>query len=217
MTFSVRSAADWIGECRAVGPLDHGTLSECAKSCHACPLWEHATQTVFGEGPAPAPVMLVGEQPGDQEDLAGKPFVGPAGRILDECLAAAAIDRSRVYVTNAVKHFKWVGKGARRLHAKPSRGEILACKPWLEAEIETVDPRVVVCLGASAAQSLLGPTFRLMSERGRLLPFGNGRIALATLHPSVILRIPDRAAKDEAKRTLIADLALTKSRLERAG
>src|SRR5881392_2866801 len=145
-------------------------LREEAAHCRACPLWKNATQTVFGEGPQHAPLLLVGEQPGDKEDIAGKPFVGPAGLILDEALEAAGIDRDTVYVTNAVKHFKWRPAGKRRLHEKPNRSEIAACRLWLDAEIGLLKPQVVVCLGATAAQALIAPTFKVTQQRGKLIP-----------------------------------------------
>src|SRR5205085_4920300 len=166
-------------------------LREEASDCRACHLYKNATQTVFGEGPQHAQVMLVGEQPGDKEDLAGKPFVGPAGQLLDEALAAAGIDRATVYVTNAVKHFKWRPAGKRRLHEKPNRSEIAACKLWLEAEIRLLRPQVVVCLGATAAQALISPTFRVTKERGKLIPSALAPHLIATVHPSSILRAPD--------------------------
>jgi DNA polymerase len=152
--------------------------------------------------------MLVGEQPGDKEDLAGKPFVGPAGRILDEALAAAGIDRSEVYLTNAVKHFKWIPKGERRLHQKPNRGEIVACHPWLDAEIEIVKPTALVLLGATAAQAVLGSKFKLTQNRGKFVDASQADYVLATLHPSVVLRMPDRDAREAAKQSLIEDLRL---------
>ncbi len=202
------SAAPFVESCRSATDPSIERLAACAKTCKGCDLWKHATQTVFGEGPQNARLMLVGEQPGDHEDLEGRPFVGPAGRLLDECLTEAGIERETIYLTNAVKHFKWVGRGLRRLHAKPSRGEIVACKPWLDEEIDTIDPEVVVCLGATAAQSLLGAKFKLMAERGQVLPFGAGRSVLATIHPSAILRMPDRSAREESRNMLVADLAL---------
>src|SRR5258705_3071734 len=145
------------------------SLRDAAAGCTACPLYAHATQTVFGEGPSHAPLMLVGETPGDQEDLQGRPFVGPAGKLLDRCLDAAGIDRRSAYVTNVVKHFKWVPRGKKRLHAKPGSMEIRACRPWLDAEIAVVQPKVLLCLGATAAQALLGAGFRVSIDRGRLV------------------------------------------------
>lgn len=166
-------------------------LREAASGCTACPLFAQATQTVFGEGPAPAPLMLVGETPGDQEDLAGRPFVGPAGKLLDRCLAEAGIDRTAVYVTNVVKHFKWEPRGKRRLHKKPNALEIRACKPWLEAEAELVRPKVLVCLGATAAQAVLGPAFRVSTARGEWISSSWADRVLATFHPSALLRVQD--------------------------
>jgi uracil-DNA glycosylase len=160
-TTPAMTAAEYVPE-----RLDLPTLREAVQACRGCPLYADATQAVFGEGAAQAEVMLVGEQPGDKEDLAGRPFVGPAGRLLDEALAEAGIDRSRAYVTNAVKHFKWQGRGKRRIHQKPTWSESVACRPWLEAELAAVGPRVVVALGATAAQSLLGKDFRVTKQRG---------------------------------------------------
>ena len=166
-------------------------LREIAAGCTACPLFAQATQTVFGEGPGQAPLMLVGETPGDQEDFAGRPFVGPAGKLLDRCLADAGIDRAAVYVTNVVKHFKWEPRGKRRLHKKPNSFEIRACKPWLEAEAELVRPQVLVCLGATAAQAILGPAFRVSTARGEWVSSTWADHVLATFHPSALLRAQD--------------------------
>jgi len=163
-------------------------LREAAADCKACPLWKTGTQTVFGEGSADARVIFVGEQPGDQEDLAGKPFVGPAGKLLDRALVEAGIDRDETYVTNAVKHFKWKGRGKRRIHQKPNWSEIAACHPWLEVEIAVVRPRVLVCLGATAAQALLGRQFRVSRQRGELVDSPLAEYVTATVHPSSILR-----------------------------
>jgi DNA polymerase len=168
---------------------------EEAKGCRACDLWKHATQTVFGEGPAKATLMLVGEQPGDAEDLSGHPFVGPAGKLLDRALADAGIDRASVYVTNAVKHFKFEERGKRRIHKKPRASEIGACRPWLDTEIALVRPRVIVCLGATAAQALLGSSFKVTQQRGILVPSPLAARVLATVHPSSILRAPDEQAR----------------------
>jgi uracil-DNA glycosylase len=170
-------------------------LSEAAAVCHGCELWRAATQTVFGEGGKGADVMFVGEQPGDQEDQQGKPFVGPAGRILDKALEEVGIDRTHVYVTNAVKHFKWQPRGKRRIHQKPNWAEMTACRPWLEAEIEVVRPRVLVALGATAAQSLLGRQFRVTKQRGELVDSPLAEHVTATIHPSAILRADDREAE----------------------
>jgi DNA polymerase len=184
-------------------------LARDAQDCRACDLWRTGTQTVFGEGPAAAKLMLVGEQPGDREDLAGRPFVGPAGRVLDEALAAAGIDRDDVYVTNAVKHFKWRARGKRRIHDKPNRAEVAACRPWLDGELALVEPRVLVLLGATAAQALLGASFRVTRERGRPIDgTGFAEHVVATVHPSAIVRIRDRAERAEAERGLAADLRL---------
>jgi DNA polymerase len=182
------------------------TLREAADGCHGCDLWENATQTVFGEGAKKATMMLVGEQPGDREDIEGKPFVGPAGRVLDEGLEAAGIARSSVYVTNAVKHFRWTRRGKRRLHEKPNSQQVRACRPWLEAEIKTMQPHLLVLMGATAAQSVLGPTFRVTQHRGKRLATPYGIPAVATVHPSSILRAPDDAAREDAMRAFIADL-----------
>jgi DNA polymerase len=182
-------------------------LREAAAGCRGCDLWKHATQTVFGEGPRRAEVMLVGEQPGDQEDRQGHPFVGPSGRLLDEGLEAAGIDRARVYVTNAVKHFKFVRVELtrRRLHKKPSAGEVRACHPWLEEEIRMVGPRVIVALGATAAQALLGPKFRVTEQRGKAIMSGWAGTVIATVHPSAVLRAPAEA-REQARREFFADL-----------
>ncbi|MBV8091611.1 MAG: UdgX family uracil-DNA binding protein [Alphaproteobacteria bacterium] len=196
-----RGARDLIPEEPAIAHL-----REAAAECTACLLYRNATQTVFGEGPERAVVMLVGEQPGDAEDIAGHPFVGPAGKLLDRCLAEAGIDRSRTYVTNAVKHFKWVPRGTRRIHSKPSAVEIEACFPWLEAEIAAVAPRVIVALGATAAQALFGKAFRVTRDRGRLVPSNLAPYALATVHPSALLRAPDEETRHREIRRFIDDL-----------
>ena len=181
-------------------------LQEAAAGCTACPLYRNATQTVFGEGPERAAIMLVGEQPGDAEDLAGHPFVGPAGKLLDRCLAEAGIDRSRTYVTNVVKHFKWVPRGPRRIHSKPGTVEIEACFPWLEAEIEQVAPRIIVALGTTAGQALFGRAFRVTRDRGRLLPTNLAPYALATIHPSALLRAPDEETRRREILRFVEDL-----------
>ena len=170
-------------------------LREAVQGCRGCDLYRNATQAVFGEGARHADVMLVGEQPGDKEDLAGRPFVGPAGRLLDQALEEAGIDRTQTYVTNAVKHFKWQARGKRRIHQKPSWSESVACRPWLEAELAVVEPRVVVCLGATAAQSLLGRDFRVTQHRGELLESPLAEHVVATVHPSSILRQQDEASR----------------------
>jgi DNA polymerase len=179
---------------------------EAAAHCRACDLWKNATQTVFGEGRRTAKVVFVGEQPGDKEDIAGKPFVGPAGRVLDEALRAAGIDRGTVYLTNAVKHFKWRPAGKRRLHEKPNRGEIAACRLWLDAEIAILKPQVVVCLGATAAQALIAPSFKVTQQRGKLIPSPIAPHVMATVHPSSILRAPDDAAREREMKLFVADL-----------
>jgi uracil-DNA glycosylase family protein len=181
-------------------------LQAAAAGCTACALYRDATQTVFGEGSEGARVMLVGEQPGDAEDRAGRPFVGPAGKLLDQCLVEAGIERRQTYVTNVVKHFKWVRRGTRRIHSKPGSVEIEACFPWLEAEISLVKPQIVVALGATAAQALFGRAFRVTRDRGRLVPFAFAPHALATVHPSSLLRAPDEATRDREIQRFIADL-----------
>jgi DNA polymerase len=189
------------------------TLTAAARTCRACHLWRNATQTVFGEGSVAADVMLVGEQPGNDEDLAGHPFVGPAGRILNEALEAAGIDRRRTYVTNVVKHFKWEPRGKRRIHARPKAGEIGACRPWLDAEIAVVHPRVIVCLGATAAKTLLGASFKVSVQRGRFVDSPLAPLVTATVHPSSILREPDSNARREAMRAFVSDLKKVKAKL----
>jgi DNA polymerase len=179
-------------------------LREAAAGCTACDLYKTGTQTVFGEGNRSAEVMFVGEQPGDQEDLTGKPFVGPAGQLLDEALVDAGIDRTAVYITNVVKHFKWQGRGKRRIHQKPNWSEIAACRPWLEAELDVVQPRVLVCLGATAAQALLGRQFRVTRERGRPVESDLAEHVLATIHPSSILRDPE--TRDQEYAAFVEDL-----------
>ena len=180
-------------------------LKEAAAGCTACPLHETGTQTVFGEGSTRARVVFVGEQPGDQEDLQGKPFVGPAGKLLDKALEDAGIDRSQVYVTNIVKHFKWQARGKRRIHQKPNWSEITACRPWLDAELEVIEPRVLVCLGATAAQALLGRDFRVSRQRGELVESELAENVIATVHPSSILRA-DEATREQEYRELVRDL-----------
>jgi DNA polymerase len=182
------------------------TLAQAAGTCTACHLHQRATQTVFGEGPAKAEVMLVGEQPGDREDIEGHPFVGPAGRLLDTALDEAGIDRRKVYVTNVVKHFKWEPKGKRRIHKKPNAEEIGACRPWLEAELATVKPRVLVCLGATAAQAIIDRKFRVTQNRGEFIDTELAPLVTATVHPSSILRAPDDAARRDATEAFVRDL-----------
>jgi DNA polymerase len=197
---------------RRLAQAGEGTLEQLAlqaAACRRCPLWEPATQTVWGEGPADARIMLVGEQPGDQEDLQGRPFVGPAGQLLDRALAQAGLDRRLLYLTNTVKHFKFKSRGKRRLHEKPLDPEILACVPWLEAEITRVKPALIVCLGATAARARLGRAVRINHERGRLLQ-GSPSLLL-TFHPSYLLRLPDPAAAADAFEKLVADLRLAAS------
>jgi uracil-DNA glycosylase family protein len=181
-------------------------LKEEARSCTACPLFENATQTVFGEGPKSARVVLVGEQPGDSEDREGRPFVGPAGQLLDWALEKAGVDRRRAYVTNVVKHFKWVPRGKRRIHSKPNSMEIRACLPWLEQELALIKPEVVVCLGATAAQALLGRSFRVTQERGNFVRSPLAPHVMATVHPSSLLRIEDDDERKAAIRTFVAEL-----------
>lgn len=195
------SAADFLPERRTLA-----VLQEAAKKCRGCDLWMKGTQTVFGEGTAHAEVMFVGEQPGDKEDLTGKPFVGPAGAILDKALAAAGIDRTKVYVTNAVKHFNWEPHGKRRIHKKPSAMHMAACRPWLDSEIAAVKPRVIVCLGATAAQALLGRTFKVTQRRAELISSDLAAYITATVHPSSILRAPDETTRHEEMARFINDL-----------
>ena len=194
---------------------DLQSLRDAAEGCRGCDLWENATQTVFGEGAQKSTVMFVGEQPGDREDIEGKPFVGPAGRVLDEALAEAGIERSRVYVTNAVKHFRWVQRGKRRLHEKPSSQQVRACRPWLEAEVESVRPLLLVLMGATAAQSLLGPAFRVTQHRGKVVSTPLGVPAVATVHPSSILRSPDDASRTEAMAAFVTDMRAVAKELEK--
>jgi uracil-DNA glycosylase family protein len=181
-------------------------LREAAAGCRACPLYKLGTQTVFGEGASRARVVMVGEQPGNEEDLAGRPFVGPAGRLLDRALADASISRRDAYVTNAVKHFKWTPKGKRRLHQRPNASEIEACRPWLDAELASIKPEVLVCLGATAAQALLGRSFRVTQQRGKPQPSELARYVLATVHPSSILRSRTAEERAQAYAQFVADL-----------
>ena len=202
------SAADFLPARKTLA-----TLRDAAAGCRGCDLYKRGTQTVFGEGRARARVMMVGEQPGHEEDLAGHPFVGPAGRLLDRALAAADIVRDDVYVTNVVKHFKWESRGKRRIHAKPNQMEIGACLPWLQAELDVVKPEVVVCLGATAAQALLGPRFRVTRERGRWVQAPWAERVLATVHPSAILRAPDDEARHREFELFVADLGQVRAAL----
>ena len=181
-------------------------LRAASKSCRACPLWKTGTQTVFGEGSAGAKVVFVGEQPGNDEDLAGRPFVGPAGKFLDRVLEEVGIDREEVYVTNVVKHFKWEPVGKRRIHKKPNSREVAACRPWLEAELNVIKPEVLICLGATAAQALLGKGFRVSQRRGELIPSELAPHVMATVHPSSILRAPDDEKRRETRAQFTADM-----------
>jgi len=203
------SAANYLPSRRS-----YASLVKAAKHCEGCPLYLRATQTVFGEGPITARAVLIGEQPGDEEDLAGHPFVGPSGRYLDKCLVEAGINREDVYVTNAVKHFKWAPRGKRRLHAKPNSREMAACRPWLLAEIELLEPEMLVLLGATAAQSLLGSSFRITRQRGQLLKTDFAPWAVATYHPSAVLRAPDEANRQRMKAEFIAELKLVARHLK---
>jgi uracil-DNA glycosylase family protein len=190
----------------ATGSPDLAELRDRAATCRRCPLWERATQTVFGAGPADAPIVLVGEQPGDKEDAAGEPFVGPAGQLLRRALDEAGLAERRVYLTNAVKHFKWQPRGKRRLHERPNTAEILACQLWLELELQAVAPELVVAMGASAVRALLGPGGRVTRDRGHTVRRETGPPVLVTVHPSSILRVPDEAGRRDAYRAFVADL-----------
>jgi uracil-DNA glycosylase len=189
------------------------TLTTAARKGRACQLWRRATQTVFGEGRATARVMLVGEQPGNDEDLEGRPFVGPAGRLLSKALEQAGIDRGRTYVTNVVKHFKWEARGKRRIHVKPNALEIGACRPWLESEIAVIHPDAIVCLGATAAKALLGASFKVSVQRGSFVDSPLAPLVTATVHPSSILREPDSKARDAKMRAFVRDLKKVKAKL----
>jgi DNA polymerase len=192
------------------------TLRQEAADCRACPLWKDATQTVFGEGPQAARAMLVGEQPGDREDLAGKPFVGPAGLMLDRALEEAGIDRKKVYVTNAVKHFKFLARGKIRLHQKPTTSEIKACRPWYERELASIKPDLVVAMGATSAQSVFGKITPINRNRGRLIDLDGGIQALVTVHPSYLLRLPDADAKAREYRRFVDDLKIAAALLRKS-
>lgn len=198
---SETSAADFFPERKSLK-----AFREAAAGCKGCDLWERGTQTVFGEGARHAEVMFIGEQPGNEEDLTGHPFVGPAGRLFNEALTEAGIDRRKTYVTNVVKHFKWEPRGKRRIHKKPNAREISACHPWLEAEITLVKPNVIVCLGATAAQALLGPKFKVSKQRGKFIESTLAPYIMATVHPSSILRAPDDETRHLEKRRFIDDL-----------
>jgi DNA polymerase len=189
------------------------TLKEAAAACEACDLYKTGTQTVFGDGAVHAKVMFVGEQPGDREDIEGKPFVGPAGRLLDEALVEAGVDRTRVYITNAVKHFKWKPQGKRRLHQKPNAAEISACRPWLDAEIALIKPAILVLLGATAAQGLLGRDFRVSQQRGQFIEHPGLPLMMATVHPSSILRAPDDESREIEREAFVRDLKRLAQRL----
>ena len=195
------TAAEFVPDSRSLR-----ALRQAAADCRGCPLWRDATQTVFGEGPRKATLMLVGEQPGDREDIEGEPFVGPAGRILAKALQAAEIERGEVYLTNAVKHFKWRPRGKRRLHQTPRAGEVEACKPWLEAELEAVRPRALLALGATAAKALYGSSVRVTRDRGKPIDSPLARVAALTIHPSAILRLRDHDEREEALAGLAEDL-----------
>jgi uracil-DNA glycosylase len=195
------SAADFLPQARSLA-----SLRRAAQGCHGCDLWRDATQAVFGQGRSRAELMLVGEQPGDKEDLEGEPFVGPAGGLLDRALADAGIERGEVYLTNAVKHFKWRARGKRRLHQTPRAGEVEACRPWLEAELEAVHPRAVVALGATAAKALFGSSVRVTRDRGRLLETPLAPVGAVTVHPSAILRVREREERHDAFAGLVEDL-----------
>jgi uracil-DNA glycosylase family protein len=205
---SPTSAADRIPD-RPTLP----SVRDAARDCRACDLWKLGTQTVFGEGARRAEIMLVGEQPGDQEDISGHPFVGPAGKMLDRALAEAGIDRGAVYVTNVVKHFKWEPRGKRRIHKKPNAAEITACRPWLETEIQLVKPRALVCLGATAAHALLGASFKLTAHRGEFVESPLAPLVLATVHPSSLLRAPDDETRRVETARFIDDLRTVVTRL----
>lgn len=200
------SAAPWV-------PATHDLkkLRTAASGCEGCDLYRHATQVVFGEGPPDAKVVMVGEQPGDEEDKKGHPFVGPSGRLLSKAMHEAGLDREKIYVTNAVKHFKFLERGKRRIHAKPNGVEISACRPWLEAELASIEPELVVCLGATAAQSLMGRDFRITAERGKFFPHRWAKELVATVHPSAVLRMPERY--DEEYELFLRDLQLIARRV----
>ena len=203
------SAADFLPRSRSLE-----SLSEAAKSCKGCDLYLNATQTVFGDGPGHASVMLVGEQPGDIEDQKGEPFVGPAGRMLDRALDDARISRNEVYVTNAVKHFKWIWRGKRRLHQKPSIRQVLACRPWLEVEIEAVQPQILVCMGATAAHSVVGKPVAIMKERGKFIDSVLGKLTFVTIHPSAILRQRDNDEREQEYRRFASEMKQVKRKLK---
>jgi DNA polymerase len=202
------SAADFLPTRRTLE-----SLRAAARSCKGCDLYKNATQTVFGEGPKDASIILVGEQPGDMEDRQGHPFVGPAGRLLDKALAEARIPRDEVYITNAVKHFKWIQRGKRRLHQKPLIRQVVACKPWMEAEIQIIQPKVVVCLGATAAQSMMGRIVRITQERGKFLDGDSGAAVFVTIHPSSIYRLREKDEQEKEYRRFVAEMKAVQRKL----
>ncbi|HMD47902.1 MAG TPA: UdgX family uracil-DNA binding protein [Bryobacteraceae bacterium] len=206
----LKSAAQFLPERQTLA-----TLAEAVQHCRGCDLYRFATQAVFGEGPVRAPIVMIGEQPGNDEDLQGHPFVGPAGKLLDRAMQEAGIQRSRVYLTNAVKHFKFEDRGKRRLHKKPRVSEVNACRPWLEAELALIKPKIVVCLGATAAHALLGPAFRSTEKRGKFFPQPSGSVVTATVHPSAILRAPDDEQRRGQYRDFVADLRRIRQHLAR--
>ena len=203
------SARDFLPEERTLE-----TLRRAAKSCKGCDLYKNATQTVFGEGPERANVMFVGEQPGDQEDRQGHPFVGPAGRLLDKALVEARIPREQVYVTNAVKHFKWIWRGKRRLHQKPAIRQVMACRPWLEAELEVVRPKIVVCMGATAAQSVLGKPVLITKARGKFIESDSGPVTFITIHPSAIYRRREKDEQEKEYRRFVSEMKQVQRKLQ---
>jgi DNA polymerase len=205
----ITSARDFLPEKRTLEEL-----RAAAQSCRGCDLYKNATQTVFGEGPKKAKIIFVGEQPGDMEDRAGHPFVGPAGRLLDKALTEAGIPRDQVYVTNAVKHFKWIWRGKRRLHQKPSIREVAACRPWLEAEIEAIQPKMVVCMGATAAQSVLGRPVPITKERGKFIESKTDPVAFITIHPSSIYRQRDENEREREYRRFASEMKLVRRKIE---
>ena len=202
-----KPAAEWIP-----ATYDLSELRSAAAACTGCELYQHATQVVFGEGPQDAKVVMVGEQPGDEEDHRGQPFVGPSGRLLSKAMSEAGLNREQIYVTNAVKHFKFIERGKRRIHAKPSGIEISACRPWLEAELTAIEPEIVVCLGATAAKSLMGPAFRVTKERGNFFDHRWAKRLVATVHPSAILRAPEKY--EEEYRLFVHDLRLIAAKMK---
>lgn len=206
-----RSAAEFVPPAATLA-----SLTKAAVTCQGCDLYKRATQTVFGEGPANAEIMLVGEQPGDQEDRAGHPFVGPAGQILDRALVEVGLRREDIYITNAVKHFKWLPLGKRRKHQKPFTREVEACRPWLEAELQVVSPKMIVCLGSTAAHAMFGRPVRILQERGAIVETPDGLTALVTVHPSSILRAPEPEQQEEEYARFVKDLALIRPWLHKA-